>query len=192
MRSSFRPRSSRPRAVALSVSTLLVVLAACSSDKKSSSDTTAAVATTAATTATTAAAPTTAAAATTEAPATTEAAATTEAPASTEAAATTAGGAATTEAAAAGTAVAVDEKEFTIGLPQAAFTAGTYTFDITNSGQFKHNLIIEGNGTKDMSDTYTAGQTGSLTVTLAPGTYEVYCGIPTHKDKGMTTTITVT
>jgi uncharacterized cupredoxin-like copper-binding protein len=30
-----------------------------------------------------------------------------------------------------------------------------------------------------------------LTVPLTAGTYEVYCGIPTHKGKGMDLTITV-
>ena len=175
MRSSTPSRLWRPRPALLAASTLIVVLAACGSDSKSSDSTAAATTVAAATTTPTTEAPTT-----TEAPATTEAAATTEA------------GSATSVAAGEGTPVVVDEKEFSIGLPETSFAAGTYTFDITNSGQFKHNLIVEGNGDKATSDTYNGGESGSLTVTLKPGTYEVYCGIPTHKDKGMDMTITVT
>ena len=145
-----------------SLSVLLLGLAACGSDSKSSSAT---------------AAP--AAAATTPA-----AAATTPAAAGPE---TTAAGAGAT-----GTAVAVKESEFKIEIPQTTFAAGTYTFNITNAGQFKHNLTVEGNGTEVQSDTLDGGATGTLTVPLTAGTYEVYCAIPTHKGKGMDLTITVT
>jgi uncharacterized cupredoxin-like copper-binding protein len=88
--------------------------------------------------------------------------------------------------------VAVSEKEFSITLAPATLAAGTYTFNIANAGQFKHNLVIEGTGVEAKSDTYEAGQSGTLTATLAPGTYEVYCAIPTHKGKGMDLTLTVT
>ena len=66
------------------------------------------------------------------------------------------------------------------------------TFAITNAGSFKHNLTIDGPGVEDVkSDNVDPGKTGSVTATLAAGTYEVYCSIPTHKDKGMDMTITV-
>ena len=117
-------------------------------------------------------------------------------------AATTPAAAATTPAAvettaagagATGTAVEVKESEFKIELPQTSFTAGTYTFDISNAGQFKHNIIVQASdGTKVQSDTLAGGATGTLSVPLTAGTYEVYCGVPTHKDKGMDLTITVT
>ena len=112
--------------------------------------------------------------------------ATVAAPAATTGATTAAAGAG------AGTAIAVGESEFKIELPQTTFTAGTYTFNISNTGQFKHNLIVEGNGTKVQSDTFNGGASGTLSVPLTAGTYEVYCGVPTHKGKGMDLTITVT
>ena len=160
--------------VTASLSFLLLGLAACGSDAKSTSTT---------------AAP--AAAATTPAPATTAAASATTAAAS----ATTAAASATTAAAgasASGTAVAVKESEFKIEIPQTSFAAGTYTFNITNAGQFKHNLIVEGNGTKVQSDTLDGGATGTRSGPLTPGTSDVSCGVPTHKGKGMDLTITVT
>jgi plastocyanin len=153
--------------ITASVSLLLLGLAACGSDSKSSSTT---------------AAPS--AAATTPAAAATTPAATATTPAATETTLTDAG--------AAGTAVEVKESEFKIELPQTSFAAGTYTFNITNSGQFKHNVIVEGNGTKVQSDTLDGGATGTISVPLTAGTYEVYCGVPTHKGKGMDLTITVT
>jgi plastocyanin len=153
--------------ITASVSFLLLGLAACGSDSKSSSTT---------------AAPS--AAATTPAAAATTPAATATTPAATETTLTDAG--------AAGTAVEVKESEFKIELPQTSFAAGTYTFNITNSGQFKHNVIVEGNGTKVQSDTLDGGATGTISVPLTAGTYEVYCGVPTHKGKGMDLTITVT
>lgn len=165
-----RSHPSIPRRPILAVLLILaVVAAACGSDATS------APATTPATASTTAAAATTAAA--------------TTGPTETTAS-STAGS--TGSPAADGTPVAVSEKEFSIDLTPTTFAAGTYTFDIVNAGQFKHNLVIEGIGVDATSDTYTSGQSGALTVKLAPGTYEVYCSIPTHKSKGMDLTITVT
>ena len=168
-----RKRNMRIPMLTASVPFLLIGLAACGSDSKSSSTTAAA-----APAATTAAAP---------------AATTTAAPAATTAATTTAAPAATTPAATGGTPVAVTESEFKIDLPQTSFTAGAYTFNITNSGKFKHNLIFTASdGTTVKSDTLEGGATGSVNVSLAAGSYEVYCGVPTHKGKGMDLTITVT
>jgi uncharacterized cupredoxin-like copper-binding protein len=158
-----------------SLSLLLVGVAACGSDSKSEATTAPAATTAAAPAATTAAAPAATTAPTTAAP-------TTAAPAATTAA--------TTAAAATGTPVDVAESEFKIDIP-ASLTAGTYTFNISNTGQFKHNLIIEGNGTKVQSDTLDGGATGTLSAPLTAGSYEVYCGVPTHKGKGMDLTITV-
>ena len=93
----------------------------------------------------------------------------------------------------AGTTVDVTEKEFSITLSQTSFTAGTYTFKIDNTGSFPHNLAIEGPGVdKQKSSTFGGGQSGSLTVTLQKGSYELSCAVPGHKDKGMDMKITVT
>ena len=97
--------------------------------------------------------------------------------------------------AAAGTAVAVTETEYKIDGLSATMKAGTYTFDVSNAGKFKHNLAINGPDVANViSDTFVGGASGKLTVTLKPGTYDVYCAIPTHrgKGKGMDMTITVT
>ena len=175
------PRSNRRLRSILLVPAIVLGIAACGDDSESSSTTVAAAAT---------AAPTTAAPATTAAPTTTAA------PATTAAATTTTAAATATSAAAApagtGTAVAVTESEFKIEGVSPTMTAGDYTFNVTNSGNFPHNLIINGPGVDNQkTENLTAGTSGSVTVTLQPGTYEFYCGVPTHKGKGMDLTVTV-
>ena len=95
-------------------------------------------------------------------------------------------------AAAAGTKVDVTEKEFAITLSQAKFAPGAYTFTIKNQGSFPHNLAIEGPGVDtQVSATLAGGQSGSLAVTLKAGSYELWCAVPGHKDRGMDMKITV-
>lgn len=100
--------------------------------------------------------------------------------------------ASTPAAAGGGTTVAVVEKEFSITPSQTTFAPGTYTFTVQNQGSFPHNLIVEGPGVdKKKSALMKGGESSSVTVDLQAGTYELWCGVPTHKDKGMTMKITV-
>lgn len=93
---------------------------------------------------------------------------------------------------AAGTPVQVKEHEFAIVLSQQTFTAGAYTFQLTNDGTVAHNLNISGPGIKDAhSDNVMPGKTSVLNVTLQPGTYELWCSIGNHRANGMDVTITV-
>jgi hypothetical protein len=95
-------------------------------------------------------------------------------------------GAASSPATAAGTAVTATEKEFSIVLSTTAFTSGTYTFDIQNQGTFPHNLNVKGPGVDgQVSPTVQPGATGQLTVTLQKGSYELWCSVDGHKDRGM-------
>ena len=95
--------------------------------------------------------------------------------------------------AAAGTPVTATEKEFSITLSQSTFTAGAYTFTVTNAGTFPHNLVIEGPGVDQQSSpTLQPGQNAPLDVTLQAGSYELWCAVDGHKDKGMDIHITVT
>jgi len=85
-----------------------------------------------------------------------------------------------------GSSVAVTESEFSITLPSNTMKVGSYTFKVTNNGKFPHNLTIDGPGVKDQaSATLSPGSSGDVTVTLQKGTYEFYCSVDSHKDKGM-------
>ena len=97
------------------------------------------------------------------------------------------------EPAAAGTDVDVTEADFSISGVDANLKAGTYTFNVKNTGNAPHNLTIDGPGVADQaSATANGGGTGSVTVTLAPGSYAFYCSVGQHRANGMEVQVTVT
>ena len=99
---------------------------------------------------------------------------------------------ATTTAAAKGQPVSVVEKEFSISLTPAPVHAGTYTFTIRNAGTFPHNLNIQGPGVDQQSSaTVSPGQSAALTVTLQTGSYQLWCSVDSHKERGMDVTLKV-
>jgi uncharacterized cupredoxin-like copper-binding protein len=94
--------------------------------------------------------------------------------------------------AAKGTTVTVKETEYKLTLSQSTFTPGTYTFTAENDGGTTHALEIEGPGIEEQQTGNLApGASGSLTVTLQSGKYELYCPVDSHKDRGMEMDITV-
>ena len=84
--------------------------------------------------------------------------------------------------------VQVTEKEFKISLAPT-LKAGVVTFQIKNVGALAHDLAVVG-GPK--SALIPAKGTGTLTVTLKPGTTELYCSVPGHRAAGMDLKIKVT
>ena len=103
-------------------------------------------------------------------------------------------GEATPAAAAAGTgdAVAVSLTEFAIDMP-TELPAGPTTFAITNDGTIEHNFEVEGQGIEEeLPQNLAPGQSGTLSLDLAPGTYEVYCPVGNHENQGMRLELTVT
>ena len=87
--------------------------------------------------------------------------------------------------------VTVVEKDFSIQFSDMNFTPGTHTFRVQNQGPRPHDLRIKGPGVADGSSVINSGGTGEFTVTLQPGTYQVWCSVDGHRGKGMATTITV-
>jgi uncharacterized cupredoxin-like copper-binding protein len=99
---------------------------------------------------------------------------------------TAAGAAGASSAAPLGPSVGVIEKDYSITLNKTSFTAGSHTFRVKNQGSFPHNLTIEGPGVdKKNSPTMPGGQSGSVTIALQKGSYELWCSVDSHKDKGM-------
>jgi uncharacterized cupredoxin-like copper-binding protein len=94
--------------------------------------------------------------------------------------------------AAKGTTVTVKETEYKLELSQSTFSPGTYTFTAENDGGTTHALEIEGPGIEEQqTGSLAPGASGSLTVTLQSGKYELYCPVDSHKDRGMEMDITV-
>ncbi len=96
------------------------------------------------------------------------------------------------EAAAETGAVAVSLTEWAIEMP-STLPAGPTTFELTNVGEFPHTIEIEGEGIEVEGEVIEAGQSTTLEVDLAPGTYTVYCpvGDGRHREQGMELELTV-
>jgi uncharacterized cupredoxin-like copper-binding protein len=90
-----------------------------------------------------------------------------------------------------GRTVDVTLTEFKVELSDTALQSGEYTFVAKNDGAIVHALEIEGPGVEKKTATLEPGKSAELTVTLKQGTYEFYCPVDGHKDKGMKTEIRV-
>jgi uncharacterized cupredoxin-like copper-binding protein len=84
--------------------------------------------------------------------------------------------------------VQVTETEFRIALKGYNARARKFTFDVKNAGKIAHDLAIRG-GPK--TALIQPGGTATLTATLKPGTYHLYCSVPGHEQAGMKVDITV-
>jgi uncharacterized cupredoxin-like copper-binding protein len=84
--------------------------------------------------------------------------------------------------------VQVTETEFRIALQGYNARARKFTFDVKNAGQIAHDLAIRG-GPK--TPLIQPGGTATLTTTLKPGTYHLFCSVPGHEQAGMKIDITV-
>jgi len=103
-------------------------------------------------------------------------AATTATAADTSAADTTAGVSETVE---------VTLTEFSIDMPRT-LAPGAKTFRVTNAGGMEHNIEIEMGGTEyTFPETLAPGETRTLEARLEAGTWEVYCPVADHADRGM-------
>jgi uncharacterized cupredoxin-like copper-binding protein len=92
-----------------------------------------------------------------------------------------------------GQAVAVSAVDFsfnpgTIQIDQP----GTYTFTLSNDGSTEHGLEVEGQGVEEELEEVAPSSSGQLTVTFSKtGTYEFYCPVDGHRDRGMEGALTV-
>jgi plastocyanin len=89
--------------------------------------------------------------------------------------------------------VEVRLSEWKVELSQAGVPAGTVRFVVTNRGSIPHGFEVEGQGIEQEIAMIQPGASDTLTVTLQPGTYEVYCpvGEDSHKKLGMEAHLTV-
>jgi plastocyanin len=77
----------------------------------------------------------------------------------------------------------------TLKFDKTAYTAkaGTIDIDYVNDGSQPHTLLIQGNKKFKLG----IGREDKGTVTLAAGTYTLYCNLPGHEAAGMKATLTV-
>ena len=72
-------------------------------------------------------------------------------------------------------------------------SAGKVTVQMTNpsTSGVQHGIAVEGHGVDQDGPIVQPGATSPDTVTLKPGTYKYYCPFDSHKQQGMTGTLTV-
>lgn len=83
--------------------------------------------------------------------------------------------------------IVVTLTEWKVELTQSSIPAGEVRFEISNTGSIPHAFEVEGQGGERETAHIPPGGTATLALTLAPGTYEVYCpvGEDSHKKLGM-------
>ena len=71
--------------------------------------------------------------------------------------------------------------------------AGKVTLQMSNpsSSGIQHGIAVEGNGVDQDGPIVQPGATSTLSVNLKPGKYDFYCPFDSHKQQGMTGTLTV-
>ena len=104
---------------------------------------------------------------------------------------TTTAGTTTAATTSAPTSVQASETEFKIALPKSTLAAGSYAFDVKNDGKIDHDFVVKGNGVDEKTPIIHPGGSATLKVDLKPGTYDVYCSVPGHKQAGMDLKLTV-
>jgi len=82
--------------------------------------------------------------------------------------------------------------DFRIRASTTELDVGTYTVNVTNDATDPHALQISGPGlANERTPALPPGQTAALTVTLQPGSYELFCPVGDHRGRGMDLTVTV-
>lgn len=87
--------------------------------------------------------------------------------------------------------VKVELTEWSINLSSPTVKAGLVRLVMANVGNAPHAIAIAGNGVDRRSSNLTGGQSETLEVDLKPGTYEIWCPVGSHKDRGMVAQLTV-
>jgi plastocyanin len=90
-------------------------------------------------------------------------------------------------------AVSAKLSEWKVELSEGGVAAGPVTFTVANGGSIPHAFEVEGQGVEKQTAIIQPGASAALTLTLKPGTYEVYCpvGQDSHKMLGMLTHLVV-
>ena len=100
---------------------------------------------------------------------------------------------AASSSAAAAQGVTVTLSEWKVSLSRDTVKAGPITFRVTNGGSMSHAFYVRGAGVDKGTRDIAKGESASLTVTLKPGTYDVFCPLAdgTHKMAGLSKTVVV-
>ncbi|HEX4484288.1 MAG TPA: plastocyanin/azurin family copper-binding protein [Solirubrobacteraceae bacterium] len=89
--------------------------------------------------------------------------------------------------------VQVNAVEYSFSLSRTSVPAGKVVLEFRNDGQDPHNLNIEpseGPSEEPVGNTPSQG-VDDVNLEMHPGSYTLFCSLPTHEAKGMKATLTV-
>jgi uncharacterized cupredoxin-like copper-binding protein len=82
--------------------------------------------------------------------------------------------------------ITVTEREYHIALSAASAPSGRVKLVVKNTGKMPHSLAVKGPGlAMRKTALIKPGRSTTLTVTLAAGTFSLWCPVPGHAAKGM-------
>lgn len=88
--------------------------------------------------------------------------------------------------------VEIEATSYTYSPAAITVPAGRIRFVIRNASDIVHGFEVEGQGMEEEIAEIQPGATDSLTVTFEePGTYEIYCPVEDHEQRGMIGTLEV-
>jgi uncharacterized cupredoxin-like copper-binding protein len=89
--------------------------------------------------------------------------------------------------------IKVELREWKIALATDSVASGPVTLQVHNAGTIAHAFEIEGNGTEKRTAPIPADSSATLSVTLKPGHYQIYCPLAggAHKKMGMVADLAV-
>jgi plastocyanin len=89
--------------------------------------------------------------------------------------------------------VQVNAVEYSFSLSRTSVPAGKVVLEFRNDGQDAHNLNVappEGPSEEPVGNTPSQG-VDDVSLEMRPGSYTLFCSLPTHEAKGMKATLTV-
>jgi len=89
--------------------------------------------------------------------------------------------------------ITINETEFQLQPSSVTVSEpGTYEFKAVNKGTVTHALELEGHGVEAETDSIDPGDSATLKVDLEDsGSYELYCPVGDHEDRGMKGSVVV-
>ena len=90
--------------------------------------------------------------------------------------------------------LSVKGAEYYFVLSRPSVKAGTVTIELNNQGEDPHNLNLRAEGSSEEPQQIAetdSQQHKAATFDLPPGKYRLWCSLPEHEEKGMTTSLLV-
>ena len=89
--------------------------------------------------------------------------------------------------------VQVVAQEFRYALSRTTIKAGRAIIELRNAGEDAHDLVLQRRGGRRLYvwPVTQAGDVSDKELTLAPGTYRLWCGVANHRSLGMVATLVV-